>query len=364
MTAPPASVLDLTAPEFLDALASPYRAEELSAAHGVAAVVVDLTAVPPCDSLPVAVEERVAAMPCVVIGLLDPRSPEAAVRLAAWCDVAVDSPDRLDPIRSTAAAHPQASAALAILLRASENRTVADGLAAESAVYSLLQAGPEFAAWRAARMPNAAPSRTPGHLPYAWRAEPAQPSEPLRGADPAPVLVRREGGVLHLTLNRPAVHNAFSAAMRDGVAEALALAAADESITGVRLEGTGPSFCAGGDLTEFGSRPDPATAHLVRLTRSPARLLAGLADRVEVRLHGACIGAGIELPAFAGRVVAHPDTFFALPEVTLGLIPGAGGTVSLPRRIGRLRTAELALSGRRLDAPTALAWGLVDSIEG
>ena len=87
-----------------------------------------------------------------------------------------------------------------------------------------------------------------------------------------------------------------------------------------------------------------------------------LADRVTVELHGACFGSGIELPAFAGRVVAAPDTAIALPEIALGLIPGAGGTVSLPRRIGRRRTLLLALTGRTIDARTALEWGLVDEL--
>ncbi|HYT40119.1 MAG TPA: enoyl-CoA hydratase/isomerase family protein, partial [Acidimicrobiia bacterium] len=80
-------------------------------------------------------------------------------------------------------------------------------------------------------------------------------------------------------------------------------------------------------------------------------------------LHGACIGAGIEMAAFAGRVIAHIDAVISLPEVGLGLIPGAGGTVSLPRRIGRHRTAELALGGGPIDAPTAQKWGLVDAID-
>jgi enoyl-CoA hydratase/carnithine racemase len=151
--------------------------------------------------------------------------------------------------------------------------------------------------------------------------------------------------------------------MRDQLVEALLLACADPTIEQVVLDGAGPSFCSGGDLAEFGTRPDPATAHLVRLSRSPARLLAELAPRLEVRLHGACIGAGIEMAAFAGRVVGRPDTAILLPEVALGLIPGAGGTVSLPRRIGRHRTAELALSTTPMDAATALRWRLIDAIE-
>jgi enoyl-CoA hydratase/carnithine racemase len=89
-----------------------------------------------------------------------------------------------------------------------------------------------------------------------------------------------------------------------------------------------------------------------------------MSDRVTANIHGACMGSGIEIAAFAHRVVAHPDTRLALPEVGMGLVPGAGGTVSLPRRVGRHRTALLALSGATIDAPTALRWGLVDAVEG
>ena len=128
------------------------------------------------------------------------------------------------------------------------------------------------------------------------------------------------------------------------------------------MTGSGPDFCAGGDLDEFGTFVDPASAHLLRLQQSVGRAISRVADRVTVHLHGACIGSGIELPAFAGRVVASPDARISLPEVTLGLIPGAGGTVSLPRRIGRHRTAQLGLSGMVLDAGTAQAWRLVDVV--
>ena len=95
---------------------------------------------------------------------------------------------------------------------------------------------------------------------------------------------------------------------------------------------------------------------------SPARLLARLGTRVSFFVHGACIGSGIELPAFAARLVAHPETFFQLPELQMGLIPGAGGTVSIARRIGRQRTAWMVLTGRRITARTALEWGLVDAL--
>ena len=151
--------------------------------------------------------------------------------------------------------------------------------------------------------------------------------------------------------------------MRDELLEALAVPVIDRSVEEVHLRGEGPSFCSGGDLDEFGTFPDQATAHLIRVAASVGRVISALADRVVVHLHGACIGSGIELPAFARRVFARPDTSIALPEVGFGLIPGAGGTISLPRRIGRHRTAQLALTATPIDVATALEWGLVDSIE-
>jgi len=90
--------------------------------------------------------------------------------------------------------------------------------------------------------------------------------------------------------------------------------------------------------------------------------MQAVGGRTSAFVHGNCIGAGVELAAFADRVVAAPGTRFRLPEVGMGLIPGAGGTVSVPRRIGRWRAAWWMLTGAELDLDTALAWGLVDEI--
>ena len=164
------------------------------------------------------------------------------------------------------------------------------------------------------------------------------------------VRVKREGPRLILTLTRPDRLNALDARMRDELIEGLAVAAADPGITVVELRGEGPAFCAGGDLDEFGSRSDPASAHILRLQRSIGRELSNLGARTTAYVHGACVGSGIELAAFTDRVVAAADTRIALPEIGLGLVPGAGGTVSLTRRIGRFRTAWLAFSGSTIDA--------------
>ena len=234
--------------------------------------------------------------------------------------------------------NPLAALTYVWLLRQSAELPVPAALAAESAAYSTLLAGPEFAAWLSAR------------------GAPRAPDDRARR-------VRTElvGEVLHVRLTRPARRNAVDAAMRDALLEALAPARWDPSLQ-VAISGAGPTFCAGGDLDEFGSAVDPASAHVLRLGASVGEALHQLRGRVTVRVHGTCLGAGVELPGFAARVLAAPDTLLGLPELAMGLIPGAGGTVSVTRRVGRWRAAWLGLTGTRLDAATALAWGLVDEV--
>lgn len=255
--------------------------------------------------------------------------------------VAAPDPERTAAdLAAAAGANPQAALLLARVLRDTSVLDVAAALDVESLAYSTLLGGAEFRAWLEGRGPRPVP--------------------PPAGAPP--VLVERAGDDLHVTLNRPERRNAYGREMRDGLVDALRIAVLDPSIRRVTLDGAGPSFCSGGDLDEFGTTPDLTTAHFVRTRGGAGRLLHQLAARTLVRLHGSCVGAGIELPAFAGRVVADPGTTFRLPEVGMGLIPGAGGTVSIPRRIGRWRALYLALSGTALDAATAWRWGLVDDV--
>lgn len=332
------ALVALSGRELVELARSPWELEELSAAGGHAGVVIDVADAPSDIQ---GLDALLATAPCVLIAATTPDLSPEARDLADLLDVAIDRNDTtaLGVIESTITRCPVAAATLALLLRGGPRRTIADGLIAESSAYSLLQAGPEFAAWRTSRLNKERPA----------------PDGPA-------VLVQRDDEVLHATLNRPDVHNAFSTEIRDGLVEALNLALADRTIERMVIDGNGPSFSSGGFLDEFGTFPDPAQAHVIRLTRSAGRLISAIAERVEVHLHGACMGAGIELPAFAGRVIADPATRIALPEVALGLVPGAGGTVSLPRRIGRRRTALLALMATPIDATTALDWGLIDEI--
>lgn len=297
----------------------------------VPALVIDLRADEQVGELP-----PLDHAPCPVIALV---AAEAETIWPVDLTLADGADDVLDAVIAGAVAHPAAAATMAHVLRATESLDVLDALRVESLAYSMLLAGPEFRDW------------------LAQHPATRQPSD-----DPDVVRIERSGGVLHVALNRPHVHNAFNAAMRDALAEAFTLARTDYSVGTVELSGNGPSFCSGGDLTEFGTTDDPVRAHLIRTSRSVGAAMHELRDRLTVRVHGSCIGAGIELPAFARRVVAQEDATFRLPEVGMGLIPGAGGTVSLPRRIGRERTMLLALSGVILSAGEAQDWGLVDAV--
>lgn len=323
---------DLSAAELAGEIKRGSAAERFAGARGGLVVVHD-------DGTELELDEELVAlwssMPFVIIG-----TEGCGADAMALVDTVVGDDGALDDIGETVERFALASVSFAMLLRAGEGLGVGAALVAESMAYSMLQAGPEFARWRA------------GH--------PARPPHP-DDAKPR-VDARREGDVLRIVLTRPHRRNALDAKMRDELAEALGVAVADPGVVEVVIEGEGPAFCAGGDLDEFGSFDNPAASHPVRLHRHLGRLIHSVRDKVSVHVHGACVGSSMEIPAFAARVVADSDAVFALPELSLGLVPGAGGTASLPARIGRHRTAWLGLTRRSIDAPTALRWGLVDEV--
>ena len=295
-----------------------------------------------CDVPPraiVVVLDREGRLPDV-----DPRTCDAMITTAAsppapWTGIA---PGRIEAqiarVTRAVARAPIAATLLARVLRLTKHLKFDDALEVESLAYSSLLGGVEFTSWLAARKPATLEVSVP-EVRYA-----------------------REGDAVDLTLSDSTTRNAITAAMRDALCEALENVLDDPSLPHVTLSGAGKCFSTGGHLPEFGSQRDLALAHMVRMERSPARLLARLGTRAEVALHGACIGSGIEIASAASRRVGAPGTFVQLPELAMGLIPGAGGTVTLPRAIGRHRTAWLTLGGFRLGAQQALAWGLLQAI--
>ena len=273
--------------------------------------------------------------PCPIIGIGREDHP-----LASVCDVILNDAGELPALWANVVRAPLAAMVLVQQLRLSERLDVRSALVAESLAFATLQRGPEFAAWFQARAIVAA--------------------APVSGA---PIRHWWERDAFCLELSRPETRNAIDTEMRDALAEMLDVALADEDRRPVRLTGGGKCFSTGGALWQFGEASDAATAHWIRTVRSIAARLARLAPRLTVRVQGAAIGAGVEMAAFASRLIAAPDAWFQLPELRYGLIPGAGGTVSLARRIGRRRVAYMALSMRRISAKVALRWGLIDAVE-
>jgi enoyl-CoA hydratase/carnithine racemase len=329
-----------SAPQAIAMLADPAVPAELLDA---AAVVIDLR-----ETAPLEPPAGLHALPCPVLALIDADGSTdwpVDLAIAESSDdahvLANDATGAMEVLTAAASRAPAASRVLVQVLRATTELPVTEALVVESLAYSLLLTGPDFRDWLAGRsLPGASEDTDP------------------------PVLVRRDGPLLELVLNRVSVRNAYDARMRDALHDALSIALLDDSVEQVVLRANGPSFCSGGDLRDFGTSADLVRAHAIRLARHPGRLLGTLGARAEVWVHGACVGAGAELPAFAGRVVARGDATFRLPELAMGTIPGAGGTVSLARRIGRQRTLLLALSGRDLPATDALRWGLIDDVVG
>lgn len=308
----------------------------------VDAIALDLREVSLNDQEAMDVTHWLIRQPVPVLGLLGPDQQPTGSRLQEALDITVTSEAEVATTLHHIQRNPMASAVLVQVTRATTSLSVAAALSVESLGYATLQSGDEFSRW----------------LADYRRTKPSKSTQ----AQSNPVIMDRDGAMLQIQLNSPSNRNALSTAMRDGLTEAFKLVAVDTSIEQVVVSGIGHCFSAGGDLTEFGSAQDLTAAHHIRQLRMPAQYLAAHAQRYRFNLHGACIGAGIELPAFAHYLTAKRDSFFQLPEINMGLIPGAGGCVSIPRRIGRQRMNYLAITGARISAETALSWGLIDEI--
>ena len=180
---------------------------------------------------------------------------------------------------------------------------------------------------------------------------------------PTVTLEKRGGGVGLLTLNRPEVINAFDTRMRDDLFAALEAVRDDPEVRAVLIRGAGErGFCAGADLTEFGSAPSQAVARQVRWERDLWGLFLSVPKPIVAALHGYVIGSGVEIACLCDLRIASEDAVFRMPETALGMIPAAGGSQTLPRAVGLGAAMKALLVNEAIDAERALSLGLVHRV--
>jgi 3-hydroxyacyl-CoA dehydrogenase len=165
--------------------------------------------------------------------------------------------------------------------------------------------------------------------------------------------LQQDGEIAVVTIDNPPV-NALSHRVRAGLAAALRQAAADPAVRAVVLAGWGRSFSAGADIREFGKPAEPPSLRAVQ------DAIAAMAKPVVAALHGTVLGGGLELALACPFRIAAADARLGLPEIKLGLVPGAGGTQLLPRLVGPEKALRLILSGEPIGAAEALEDGIVD----
>lgn len=180
---------------------------------------------------------------------------------------------------------------------------------------------------------------------------------------PDAVLYEKRGPVAHLTLNRPEVINAFNIQMRDELYSALSAAADDPDVRAILVSGAGDrGFCAGADLSEFGTAPSPVVAREVRWERDLWGLFLAMTKPMVAAVHGFVIGSGVEITCLCDLRIASEDAVFRMPEAALSLVPAAGGTQTIPRNVRLGQSMEMLLANTQVDAQRALAAGLVHRV--
>ncbi len=173
--------------------------------------------------------------------------------------------------------------------------------------------------------------------------------------------VEREGPVARIFLNRPKKANALHSALLTELAGAFHALARDDSLRVAVLAGKGRTFCGGADMQELKSLDASTAGPFVEKIHNVCQAIRELPAPVVARLHGAVIGAGLEIAAACDLRIAAEGTKFAMPEVRLG-IPSVVEAALLPRLVGSGRAAWLVLTGEAIDARRALEWGLVAEV--
>jgi enoyl-CoA hydratase/carnithine racemase len=177
------------------------------------------------------------------------------------------------------------------------------------------------------------------------------------------VLYQVDDQIAVLTLNRPRAHNALNARLRQDFRRALERAEADADVRVIVIRGAGDrAFSAGADITEF---LPPESLVVERQQRAQPKwtdMLEASAKPTVAAIHGYCLGGGLEVALACDIRIATDAATFALPEVHLGIVPGAGGTQRLPQIVGLGHALRLILTGERIDAQHALRIGLISRV--
>jgi enoyl-CoA hydratase/carnithine racemase len=178
-----------------------------------------------------------------------------------------------------------------------------------------------------------------------------------------PVEVDQRGTVAVFTITRPERMNSLSRGTLRALGKLTREAIQNPSVRAIVVTGAGQkAFCAGADLKERQGMSENDVRLQVALYREELGVLDGSPKPVVAAINGVAFGGGLELALMCDLRVAAPHAVLALPETTLGIIPGAGGTQRLPRVVGEARAKEMILLGRRVEAREALAWGLVNRV--
>jgi enoyl-CoA hydratase/carnithine racemase len=175
--------------------------------------------------------------------------------------------------------------------------------------------------------------------------------------------VESEGGVTRIFLNRPEKVNALHSALLDSLLKSIHVVAENREIRVVVLGGRGKAFCGGADVQELSALNAANAGAFVQRIHDVCAALRKLPVPVVARLHGAVIGAGLEIAAACDLRIAAEGTRFSMPEVRLG-IPSVVEAALLPRLMGSGRAAWLVLTGEAIDARRAREWGLIEEVGG
>lgn len=177
------------------------------------------------------------------------------------------------------------------------------------------------------------------------------------------LIFQKNGGLGTITLSRPSVLNAYNTKMRDEFWEILNAIKIDDEISVVILKGEGPrAFCTGADLTEFGTSPSPNIARQIRFERAIWELWISIPKPFIACLHGFVIGSGLEMALLCDIRIASSDALFSLPETSLGMLPGAGGSQTIRRTTGLSEGLRILITSAQLNALEAKQLGMIHQV--